>query len=117
MAINVIVQYNGGFLSDIILFTQAPIMFVGSLDLNNRVPNTGTSTPQRLRRTEPQRPVDLARYAQCLSSIMLCTSSRETRLQRRRRHCKLGIKRSRFRCLHVFGYTCRDMLFGYVQQL
>ena len=28
MAINVIVQYNGGFLSDIILFTQAPIIFV-----------------------------------------------------------------------------------------
>ena len=23
--------------------------FVGSLDLNNRVPNTGTATPQRLR--------------------------------------------------------------------
>ena len=29
-------------------------MPLGSLDLNTRVPNTGTATPQRPRRTEPQ---------------------------------------------------------------
>ena len=38
--------------------TRPPL---GSLDLNTRVPNTGTATPQRLRRTEPQRSADLAR--------------------------------------------------------
>ena len=31
MAINVIVQYNGGFLSDILLLTQAPIFVYGSM--------------------------------------------------------------------------------------
>ena len=45
--------------------TRLPL---GSLDLNPRVPNTGTATPQRLRRTEQQRSADLAkkraRYAQ-----------------------------------------------------
>ena len=30
MAINVIVQYNGGFLSNILLLTQAPIFVFGS---------------------------------------------------------------------------------------
>ena len=48
------------------LLTRLPL---GTLDLNARVPNTGTATPQRLiRRTEPQRSADLARerarYAQ-----------------------------------------------------
>ena len=33
MAINVIVQYNGGFLSDILLLTQAPIFVDGSMAL------------------------------------------------------------------------------------
>ena len=33
MAINVIVQYNGGFLSDILLLTQAPIFVYGSMAL------------------------------------------------------------------------------------
>ena len=34
MAISVIVQYNDGFLSDILLLTQAPILFVyGSMAL------------------------------------------------------------------------------------
>ena len=41
---------------------------LGSWDLNTRVPNTGTATPERLRRTEFQRSADLARkrarYAQ-----------------------------------------------------
>ena len=41
---------------------------LGSLDSSTRVPNTGTATPQRLRRTEPQKSADLARkgakYAQ-----------------------------------------------------
>ena len=45
--------------------TRLPLI---SLDLNTRVPNTGTATPQRLRRTELQRSADLprkrARYAQ-----------------------------------------------------
>ena len=45
--------------------TRLPL---GSLDLNTRVPNTGTVIPQRLRRTESQRSADLARkrarYAQ-----------------------------------------------------
>ena len=45
--------------------TRLPL---GSLDLNTRVPNTGTATPQRIRHTESQRPADLARkrvrYAQ-----------------------------------------------------
>ena len=40
----------------------------GSLDLSTQVPNTDTATPQKLRRTEPQRSADLARkrvrYAQ-----------------------------------------------------
>ena len=31
MAINVIVRYNGGFLSDILLLTQAPIFVYGSM--------------------------------------------------------------------------------------
>ena len=31
MAINVIVQYNGVFLSDILLLTQAPIFVYGSM--------------------------------------------------------------------------------------
>ena len=39
-----------------------------SLDLNTRVPNIGTATPTRIRRTGPQRSADLAsrraRYAQ-----------------------------------------------------
>ena len=34
---------------------------LGSLDLNTRAPNTGTATPQRLRRTEPQRSAGLAK--------------------------------------------------------
>ena len=33
MAINVIVQYNGVFLSDILLLTQAPIFVHGSMAL------------------------------------------------------------------------------------
>ena len=33
MAINVVVQYNGGFLSDILLLTQAPIFVYGSMAL------------------------------------------------------------------------------------
>ena len=33
MAINVIVKYNGGFLSDILLLTQAPIFVYGSMAL------------------------------------------------------------------------------------
>ena len=33
MAINVIVQYNGVSLSDILLFTQAPIFLYGSVAL------------------------------------------------------------------------------------
>ena len=33
MAINVIVQYNGVFLSDILLLTQAPIFVYGSIAL------------------------------------------------------------------------------------
>ena len=33
MAINVIVQYNGGFLSDILLLTQAHIFVYGSMAL------------------------------------------------------------------------------------
>ena len=33
MAINVIVQYNGGFLADILLLTQAPIFVDGSMAL------------------------------------------------------------------------------------
>ena len=33
MAINVIVQYNGGFLSDILLLAQAPIFLYGSMTL------------------------------------------------------------------------------------
>ena len=33
MAINVIVQYNGVFLSDILLLTQAPIFVYGSMAL------------------------------------------------------------------------------------
>ena len=33
MAINVIVQYNGVFLSDILLLTQAPIYVYGSMAL------------------------------------------------------------------------------------
>ena len=33
MAINAIVQYNGGFLSDILLLTQAPIFVYGSMAL------------------------------------------------------------------------------------
>ena len=33
MAINVIVQYNGGFLSDILLLIQAPIFLYGSMTL------------------------------------------------------------------------------------
>ena len=32
MAIDVIVQYNGGFLSDILLLTQAPILVYGVID-------------------------------------------------------------------------------------
>ena len=34
---------------------------LGSLELSTRVPNTGRTTPQSLRRTEPQRSVDLDR--------------------------------------------------------
>ena len=45
--------------------TQLPL---GPLDLNTRVPNTGTATPQSLTRTGSQRSIDLARkrarYAQ-----------------------------------------------------
>ena len=45
-----------------------PLISLSSLDLNTREPNTDTATPQRLRRTEPQRSADLARkrarYAQ-----------------------------------------------------
>ena len=41
---------------------------LGSLDVNTRVPNTGTATPPRRRLTESQRSADLARkrarYAQ-----------------------------------------------------
>ena len=33
MAVNVIVQYNGGFLSNILLLTQAPIFVYGSMAL------------------------------------------------------------------------------------
>ena len=33
MAINVIVRFNGGFLSDIILLTQTPIFVYGSMAL------------------------------------------------------------------------------------
>ena len=33
MVINIIVQYNGGFLSDILLLTQAPIFVYGSMAL------------------------------------------------------------------------------------
>ena len=45
--------------------TRLPL---GSLDLNTRVPNTGTATPSRIRRTESQSSADLAgkraRYVQ-----------------------------------------------------
>ena len=41
--------------------TRLPL---GSLDLNTRVPNTGTATPQRLRRTESQRSSGLAKKRQ-----------------------------------------------------
>ena len=43
--------------------TNAPLtrLSLGSLDLNTRVPNTSTATPQRLRRTEPQNSADLAK--------------------------------------------------------
>ena len=40
MAINVIVQYNGGFLSDILLLTQAPIFVYGSMALLSYVITT-----------------------------------------------------------------------------
>ena len=33
MAINVSVQYNGGFISDILMLTQAPIFVYGSMAL------------------------------------------------------------------------------------
>ena len=37
MAINVSVQYNAGFLSDILLLTQAPIFVYGSMALYTTV--------------------------------------------------------------------------------
>ena len=40
MAINVIVQYNGGFLSDILLLTQAPIFVYGSMALTSYIITT-----------------------------------------------------------------------------
>ena len=40
MAINVIVQYNGGFLSDILLLTQAPIFVYGSMTLLSYIIST-----------------------------------------------------------------------------
>ena len=40
MAINVIVQYNGVFLSDILLLTQAPIFVYGSMALSSYIITT-----------------------------------------------------------------------------
>ena len=40
MAINVTVKYNGGFLSDILLLTQAPIFVYGSMALLSYITTT-----------------------------------------------------------------------------
>ena len=77
--------------------TRLPL---GSLDLNTRVPDTGTATPSRRRLTESQRSANLAtkrvRYAQTTEGQRLHdaherrngelgNSSRQTQMQRRRR--------------------------------
>ena len=76
--------------------TRLPLV---SLDLNSRVPDTGTATPSRRRLTESQRTANLAtkraRYARRLEGQRLHdaherrngelgNSSRQTQMQRRR---------------------------------